>query len=400
MTAKRPSERHQLYPETAHTVEGIKHGTNTSFVPSLIMHNYTRSVRRKEFLRHFRIYFIVSASCLAVLTFSMLHIVDLSQAQMPNSDIIMSFGRFRFGAIVVLFASLLISAISSIVDAYILRQRIYRVSLGKFLLIVFAVQSTVLLIVIGGLSGFIHRFVNLISSGNAQEVTFSESLPWIVPFAFILFLGRLFIEIDRKLGPGNLWKMISGKLYRPREEARIFMFIDLKDSTAIAERLGHLKFSRLIKDCFQDLSVVDAYHAEIYQYVGDEVVMSWSPKMGLTDNRFLKAFFAFEAALEKRRSHYEDQYGLMPYFKTGINCGMVVATEVGDVKREISYHGDTLNTAARIQEMCNFHQAQVLMTQEMYSMMTDKHDFVFENVGDTSLKGKEKTIQLYKVGRN
>jgi len=30
-----------------------------------------------------------------------------------------------------------------------------------------------------------------------------------------------------------------------------------------------------------------------------------------------------------------------------------VVAEVGEIKTEIAYHGDTINTAARIQEQCN-----------------------------------------------
>ena len=40
--------------------------------------------------------------------------------------------------------------------------------------------------------------------------------------------------------------------------------------------------------------------------------------------------------------------------------GMVTAVEVGDIKRDIAYHGDTLNTAARIQSICNSYEKKFL----------------------------------------
>lgn len=95
-------------------------------------------------------------------------------------------------------------------------------------------------------------------------------------YVFLVNLSLSFLwEIIRLLGRGNFVKLITGKFYSPKEEYRIFMFVDLNSSTIIAEKLGHLAYSNFIKDCFYDLSVVHHYNAQIYQYVGDEAVLSW-----------------------------------------------------------------------------------------------------------------------------
>jgi adenylate cyclase len=91
-------------------------------------------------------------------------------------------------------------------------------------------------------------------------------------YSIVSFLFVLINQIDRKFGPGNLLKLIKGTYYHPRSIEHIFMFLDLKDSTAHAERLGHLEFGSLIQDCFMDMSVVSDYSAEFYQYVGDESI--------------------------------------------------------------------------------------------------------------------------------
>lgn len=85
----------------------------------------------------------------------------------------------------------------------------------------------------------------------------------------VSFLFSFLKTVDRKFGPGNLWKLIIGTYYHPKEEELIFMFLDLKGSTTHAERLGHVRFSELIQDCFIDLSVVIDHQALVYQYVGD-----------------------------------------------------------------------------------------------------------------------------------
>ena len=104
-----------------------------------------------------------------------------------------------------------------------------------------------------------------------------------------------FRQINLFLGSNNLWKLFSGKFYNPHEEERIFMFLDLVGSTTIAEKLGHKTYSHFLRHCFHDLTeIVLKYQAEIYQYVGDEVVLSWKEKNGLERMNCIKTFFAFE----------------------------------------------------------------------------------------------------------
>ncbi|MHC4457755.1 MAG: adenylate/guanylate cyclase domain-containing protein, partial [Planctomycetota bacterium] len=90
-------------------------------------------------------------------------------------------------------------------------------------------------------------------------------------------MAALFIlQVSDKFGQGVLISFLLGKYHRPKEDDRIFMFMDLKSSTTYAEKLGHIKYSQFIQDCFFDITdVITKYDAKIYQYVGDEVVLSW-----------------------------------------------------------------------------------------------------------------------------
>ncbi len=62
------------------------------------------------------------------------------------------------------------------------------------------------------------------------------------PIYFYIFTVDLFMvalwQVNLMLGENNLRKILQGKFYEPHEENRIFMFLDLKDSTQHAERLG------------------------------------------------------------------------------------------------------------------------------------------------------------------
>ncbi|MGB0422829.1 MAG: adenylate/guanylate cyclase domain-containing protein, partial [Flavobacteriales bacterium] len=173
-----------------------------------------------------------------------------------------------------------------------------------------------------------------------------------------------------------------------------------KGSTRIAEKLGHMKYSLFLQDCYRDFSIVDKFDAEIYQYVGDEVVISWPVKKVKKKRLVIESFFAFRDVLEKRRSHYENTYGLFPEFKAGAHEGLSIVTEVGEIKREITYHVDTLNTTARIQAKCNEFGAQLLISEALRGLLIPQNHFALEDVGCIVLRGKKQEVRLFKVEGN
>lgn len=206
-----------------------------------------------------------------------------------------------------------------------------------------------------------------------------------------------FIQINRLLGKGNLKKLVMGKFYAPKEELRAFMFLDLKSSTTIAEQLGHLKYSRFIQDCFHYLSVVDAHNAHIYQYVGDEVVLTWEIGEDDTLDGCIHAFYAYDAILKDQKHYFQTEYGVQPIFKAGLHLGPVTVVEVGNIKREIAYHGDTINVASRIQEQCKNFDRLLLISEEAYKRVKHINGYTFKNVGEFVLRGRKNSTQLYDV---
>ena len=171
----------------------------------------------------------------------------------------------------------------------------------------------------------------------------------------------------------------------------------IPSSTAIAEKLGHIKFSQLIQDCFNDLTIVRDYKADIYQYVGDEVVLSWSMANGLANLNCIKAYVKFQNLLESRSNFYKKKYGFVPFFKAGLNVGDVTIAEVGQIKREIAFHGDTLNTAARIEGKCNDYNKSLLFSQPFKELIEDKKELPINLVGEIMLRGKAQPLKIYSI---
>lgn len=212
-----------------------------------------------------------------------------------------------------------------------------------------------------------------------------------------IFMAALW-QVNLMFGENKLWKILMGAFYEPHEEDRIFMFLDLKDSTQHAERLGHIKYSRLIQDCFNDLGVVIENEAEIYQYVGDEAVLTWRLQDGLRNQNCINAFYTFKSKLIKKQAYYSKKYDCVPHFKAGLNEGVITATEVGKYKKEIAYHGDTINTAARIQKKCNEFNQELLISENLKNKITGStHEFI--PFGDIPLKGKAQKVAIFAIQR-
>jgi len=218
-------------------------------------------------------------------------------------------------------------------------------------------------------------------------------------WGFCVMLALFIVQIGEKLGQGVLLNYLLGKYHKPKEDARIFMFLDLTSSSAYAEKLGHIKYSKLLQDCFFDLTdAVNENHVQIYQYVGDEVVLTWQKDKGIENNRCIKTFFAFTNALRMKSEYYEKEYGVQPEFKAGINYGFVTIAEVGEMKKELAYHGDAINTAAHIRSICGKHNKKFLVSADLISILpTVDEEFVVESVGVCELKGKKNVIAIFSI---
>jgi len=354
----------------------------------------------KSFLRHFYFYLIVNLLGLGLFAFIRYSLIELDAGSPEINAQIETFGQIKLIVIVIIVLSITLALISASVDMLVFKPLQLKLPLGLLLLIEIPLQVFVINLVL--------QFeVEAIKQYFAVSANFS--FPWhnIIPkfdcltvlLLFMLSSGRLLIAVDRKLGHGNIWSIMAGRYYNPKEEERVFMFIDLKDSTLIAEKLGHIKFSQLIKTCFSDLTIVDKYNADVYQFVGDEVVLTWRSHKAFKNNNYLKAFYAFKRVLKKRSKFYLKNFGIEPFFKAGVHAGMVVTTEVGDLKREISYHGDTINTAARLQSMCNNLKTDLIISDTVYKNTINKTKYVFINQGHADIKGKEESVKIFKVAK-
>ena len=216
-------------------------------------------------------------------------------------------------------------------------------------------------------------------------------------FSFFFILLMLFIaEVILLIGRANFLRLTLGLYHQPREISRIFMFLDLRSSTSIAENLSNKAFSAFIRDYFFDISdAIMMYKGEIYQYAGDGVIIVWP--LGSRNINCIRSFYKMKEIIEKKKATYLAKYGLVPQFKAGIHVGRVIVTSVGKLKKEIVYHGDVLNTTARIEGKCNDLKQDLLISEDMLHVIRMTDDLLVEEKGVIELKGKANKLRLYGI---
>ena len=219
-----------------------------------------------------------------------------------------------------------------------------------------------------------------------------------IQISFQLIISLIYAAISENLGHNVLFNFFSGKYHKPLEEERIFMFLDMKESTSIAEKLGPTQYFNLLQDYYELMSLPIINHlGEVYQYIGDEVVISWKQKQGSRDNNCIHCFFAIKENLKEEAAQFEKKFEVVPDFKAGVHFGKVTTGEVGALKKEIVYTGDVLNTAARIQGLCNNYEADLLVSKELLDTLEFPDLLDTKYIGDVELKGKKKIIKLANV---
>lgn len=217
----------------------------------------------------------------------------------------------------------------------------------------------------------------------------------MVIWSVIVAFTQLFLQLNSKFGYGVFWNLLRGRYNTPKEEERIFMFLDINSSTTIAEKLGDEKYHAFLRDFYADITnpVLDS-RGEIYQYVGDEVVIAWKQSDGIKENSCVKCFFRIRRYIEKNKKKYTERYGIVPTFKAGIHLGKVIVGEIGIIKRDITYSGNVLNTASRIQGKCKEFGADILASQDLISSLKADNKYGIRKLGAIELRGKGEKVTL------
>ena len=250
-------------------------------------------------------------------------------------------------------------------------------------------------LLINSLSNFLTK--DLTFDQSIHSAVFRENFPRdLLIIAVISTVLIAILQIRRLHRPGDLIKYVTGRYHLPEEINKVFLFIDLKSSTSTAEKLGNTKYSSFLIDYFHDMTgAILMSKAEIYQYIGDEIILTWSFEKGVKYARCINCFFDILTSIELKKEKYLEKYGVYPEFKAALHAGNVSVTWIGTIKKEIVYHGDVINTTARIQDECNKQGQKFLISEYMLNNTELPAYLRSEYLGELQLKGKQKKVKIF-----
>lgn len=292
----------------------------------------------------------------------------------------------------------------SIIMAYLLVFRLKRL-FRNYPLFVNLLSKTVILLFASLVMNF---FVHITYSLITLRLSIIQSLynfyadsfrtPWLwentTTWIIIFVITQLIIEINEKYSPGVFVDILLGKYIKPQIEKRIIMFLDLQDSTPIAEKLGHNAYFLFIRDFIYYTSTALLEHnGRIYQYVGDEVVVSWMYNEA-NSQKCIQALLEARKMIQRNSEKFKRRYGIIPEFKVGMHVGEVTVGEIGTIKRDLAMSGDTMNTTARIRNSCNELNHRYIISQDLKEAIRLK-DWQYKSLGFIDLKGKSNQMELF-----
>ena len=225
--------------------------------------------------------------------------------------------------------------------------------------------------------------------------------PLSIAFSFIIIFIILFIlQISHQVGGRTLCNLVLGRYHRPRMEERFFLFVDVVGSTRIAETVGPLAMHRFLNRVFALIAdPVADQSGEIYQYVGDQIVITWRVASGRPTSHPLTCFFAIQSALADARERFEADFGVTPTVRGALHAGCVVAGEVGVNRRSIVFHGDVMNVGARIEQATRDLKCLFLMSRDAMRRLEGTAGYRARNRGPLKLRGRQAAVEVFEITR-
>ena len=220
---------------------------------------------------------------------------------------------------------------------------------------------------------------------------------WIIPkmteWTVLYVLTQLAIEVNEKYSRGVFFDIMMGKYHQPQEENRIVVFIDLRNSTPIAEKLGNNYFPFIRDFIFCISAGIMEHDGLIYQYVGDEIV-AWWPSSKINARKAIDSLIESRKILNKNTDIFMRNYDIVPEYKAGIHTGLVTVGQVGISKKELVMSGNTINTASRIRSACTDLNQKFLVSKDFIDLL-EMEEWQSESMGEADLKGKNENIELF-----
>jgi adenylate cyclase len=237
------------------------------------------------------------------------------------------------------------------------------------------------------------RLFGVVNIYSARTLLIAVCLS-LVPVAVVVMT----FQAAGLVGYRTFMALLFGKYRRPYAERRFFLFVDVVGSTAIAERLGALEAHRFLAAVFSAVAEpIELCRGEIYQYVGDEIVITWVEADGVAEARALRCLFAMRAALAADANRFVERFGVQAELRAALHLGEVIAGEVGQVRRAIVFHGDVMNTTGRLEQATREVGCLFIASAVALAPLRPSPEIRTRDLGALALRGRVEPIHAFCV---
>jgi adenylate cyclase len=217
-------------------------------------------------------------------------------------------------------------------------------------------------------------------------------LPVVIAFSVV---GIMVMRTVHFIGIETLFHLTVGTYHRPVIQDKVLVFLDINNSTGLAERLGAVQTKALVGKFLFDISKpITDYGGEIYLYKGDGLIALWNWDDAIRDNKILQAIDAIFAATRREQPEYLQQFGVVPSFRVGVHGGEVVVSEQGDTKRAIGVYGSTINIAARMEEAAKAYGVACAISGDVAEVLVDRDNRLLP-IGREKIRGIPLEIPIF-----
>ncbi len=310
-----------------------------------------------------------------------------------------------FGALAALLSGTVFVSVIVGAEIFLPRTRVGRALERAPFLVTLAIKSigysAVMILIIGSKLGRWVAAYAVFGPVFAQQVFQPVGLPVAVSIS-VAFLIMLFlvmtVQLTGLVGGNTLRNIALGRYHRSRIEERFFLFLDIVGSTPLAERLGPASVHGFLNRVFQIASdPIDDHGGDVYQYVGDEVVITWTLAKGRLGARPIACYFAVKRALDLAANDFEREFGAIPQLRAALHAGPVITGEVGGSRRAIVFHGDVMNTTSRLENATRDLGRPFLVSEDALSRLDGKEAYKSVDLGPQQLRGRAAPVRVYAV---
>ncbi len=226
-----------------------------------------------------------------------------------------------------------------------------------------------------------------------NSLTFYKTFVSAAVIVPAISLGML--RIINMISPRHFLDFLLGTYYQPQERNNIVLFLDMVGSSTIAEKLEPRKSMDMIAEFIYDCSYIFRIHGgDILNYTGDGLVVLWPrnhSNHALAAVHNLRGHFASKPV----KNHFWKKFGIIPDFRIGLHAGPVVISQIGEEKLFLGLYGDTVNTAARLEQMNKEFGTNILLSAEVIKGLNQSWKTLLKPLGEKHVRGRDEKIQVY-----